>query len=442
MYMNLRNIMNKSITGATLIALSLLATTAHAQNTAWQQTAESLQPKLTTWRRHLHQYPELSNREVNTAAYITKHLQSLGLEVRTGIAKTGVVAILKGGKPGPVIALRADIDALPVVERNSLPYASKVTTEFNGQKVGVMHACGHDTHTAILMGTAETLTKHKAQIQGTVVFIFQPAEEGAPEGEEGGAALMVKEGVLDNPKVEAAFGLHISSSIPVGEIRYKPGGFMASADLFKVKVKGKGSHGSQPWLAVDPIVIASQIVNNLQTIVSRQSNIVKAPVVVTVGAIHSGVRFNIIPEEAELLGTIRTLDKEERLKVLAQVKKTAEETAALNGGTAEVTIENKTLITFNDSALVQSIVPSLEKAVGKTQVAPMNWVTGAEDFSFFADKVPSFFFYFGGMPAGTDAAKAAPHHTADFIVDDSKLYNGVKSFCQIVFDYPNRLAKN
>lgn len=425
---NMRNYM----LAATLLPLSVLA-----QPATLDTEVKSVNHKVIEWRRHFHQYPELSNREFNTAKKVSDHLRSLGLEVKTGVAKTGVVGILKGGKPGPVVALRADMDALPVVERVNIPFASKVTADYNGQKVGVMHACGHDAHTAMLMGAAEVLSKMKADVPGTIVFLFQPAEEGAPEGEEGGASLMVKEGVLNSPKVEVVFGMHINSETPAGTIEYKPGAFMASADLFKIKVKGKGSHGSQPWSGVDPIYVSSQIIQALQGIVSRESDLTKAPVVVTVGAIHSGVRFNIIPEEAEMLGTIRNLDSSIRKSVLSQVKNIAESIAKMNGATAEVILENKTLVTYNDPQLVESMVPSLEKAAGKANVSTTVWKTGAEDFSFFQEKIPGFFFYLGGMPVGNDSKKAAPHHTPDFFIDDSRLDLGVKAFCQLVFDYAN-----
>ncbi len=419
------------------VTLLIISTNALAQNTppSLEAKVAEVKQKVITWRRDFHEHPELSNREFNTAKKVADHLRSLGIEVRTGIAKTGVVGILKGGKPGPVVALRADMDALPVTERNNLPYKSTVTADYNGQKVGVMHACGHDSHTAMLMGAAEVLSKLKTDIPGTVVFLFQPSEEGAPEGEEGGASLMVKEGALENPKVEVAFGMHIESNIPAGDIQYKSGAFMASADLFKIKVHGKSSHGSQPWLGVDPIYVSAQIINALQGIVSRESDLTKAPVVITVGAIHSGVRFNIIPEEAELLGTVRNLDKDIRTKVLEEVKNVATSIAATYHATADIMIENKTLITYNTPELVKQMVPSLEKAAGTAHVREMNWVTGAEDFSFFGEKVPSFFFYFGGMPIGNDPKNAPPHHTPDFMIDDSKLDVGVKTFCQLVFDY-------
>ncbi len=418
-----------------LLAVIVLPLSVFAQPSTLDSKIKEVNSKVIEWRRHFHQFPELSNREFNTAKKVADHLKSLEIEVRTGIAKTGVVGILKGSKPGPVVALRADMDALPVIERNNLPFKSNVTADYNGQKVGVMHACGHDAHTAILMGAAEVLSKLKADIAGTVVFLFQPAEEGAPEGEEGGASLMVKEGVLNDPKVDVVFGLHINAETPVGTINYKSGAFMASADLFKIIIKGKGSHGSQPWSGVDPIYVSSQIIQALQGIVSRQSDLTTAPVVVTVGAIHSGVRFNIIPEEAEMLGTIRNLDSSIRKDVLAQVKNIAESIAAMNGATAEVILENKTLVTYNDPSLVEQMLPSLQKAAGATNIKQMNWQTGAEDFSFFQEKVPGFFFYLGGMPKDIDPKKAAPHHTPDFYIDDSRLDLGVKAFCQLVFDY-------
>lgn len=391
--------------------------------------------KVIEWRRYIHQHPELGNREFKTSAMIAKHLKSLGIEVQN-IAKTGVVGILKGGKPGPVIALRADMDALPVYERVNLPFASKDSGDYNGQKVPVMHACGHDSHVAILMGTAEVLASMKKDIAGTVKFIFQPAEEGPPGNEEGGAPLMVKEGVMDNPKVDAVFGLHIWSATETGTIKYKAGAFMASSDWFTIKIIGKQSHGSMPWGGVDPIVTATQIINGLQTIVSRQENIVKAPVVITVGKFHSGIRSNIIPEEALLEGTIRTLDSGMQKEVHERVRRMVQDIAAANGAKAEVSIDTKTLVTFNDSALVAMMVPSLQKAAGAGNVSTSQWTTGAEDFSFFGTKAPAFFFNLGGMPKGMDPAKAPGHHTPDFYIDDSQLDVGVKAFCNIVFDYP------
>ncbi|MFT3750132.1 MAG: amidohydrolase [Agriterribacter sp.] len=392
-------------------------------------------PAVIEWRRYLHQNPELSNREFKTAEYIAAHLKSLGLEVHTGIAKTGVTGILKGGKPGPVIALRADIDALPVKERVDVPFASRAVGEYLGKEVSVMHACGHDTHMAILMGTASVLSGMKKDIPGTIKFIFQPAEEGPPGDEEGGAPLMIKEGVMDDPRVEAIFGLHINSQTPVGIIKYKPGSVMAASDWFTIKVKGKQSHGSQPWGGVDPVVVAAQIINGLQTIVSRQSELTKAPVVITVGKINAGVRSNIIPEELVMEGTIRTLDEAMHKDVHQRIKHTAESIAAASNATVEVSIDNKTLVTYNNPALVQMMLPSLQTAAGKDKVIEADWTTGAEDFSFFGEKAPAFFFFLGGMPVNQQPSKAAPHHTPDFFIDDSMLDVGVKAFCNIVFDY-------
>ncbi len=394
-----------------------------------------LMPKVVEWRRHLHQYPELSNREVKTAKYVADYLRKLGLEVRTGVAKTGVVGILKGSQPGPVIALRADMDGLPVTERNSLPFASKETADFNGQKVGVMHACGHDTHVAMLMGAAEVLTGMKDRIKGTVVFIFQPAEEGPPAGETGGAPDMIKEGVMDNPKVDAIFGIHINSQTEAGTIKYKSGAVMASSDWFQIKIKGRQTHGAYPWLGTDPIAVATQIYTGLQMIVARRSDLPKAPVVITVGRFNAGVRENIIPEEVTMAGTIRTLDSEMQKDVHAKIRQTATKIAESMGATAEVSIENKTLVTYNTPELVKKMVPSLEKAAGKANVKEAEWVTGAEDFSFFGEKAPAFFFTVGAMPKGTNVKDAAPHHTPDFFLDDSRLDVGVKAFANIVFDY-------
>jgi amidohydrolase len=423
------------------IVFFCIANTSLAQdiNKTIETKALAVQTKLVEWRRHLHQHPELGNREVNTAAYIVAQLKGLGLDIQTGIAKTGVVAILKGGKPGPCIALRADIDALPVKERVDVPYASKDSTDYLGQKVPVMHACGHDAHTAMLIGTAQVLSSMKKDIAGTIKFIFQPAEEGPPGTEEGGAGLMVKEGVMDNPKVDVVFGMHIESWIPAGDIQYKSGSFMASADLFTVKVKGKSSHGSQPWLGVDPISVSAQIIEGFQNIVSRQMDLTKAPVVITVGKINAGVRFNIIPEEANMEGTLRTLDTKMQEDVQARMKFTAAKIAEASNATAEVVFYPKTLVTYNNPALVEKMIPSLQTAAGKDNVRAMDWVTGAEDFSYYGTKAPAFFFYIGGMPRGNDAKNAPPHHTPDFMIDDSRLYVGVKTFCQLIFDYPKTM---
>lgn len=396
---------------------------------------EKILPQVVEWRRHLHQYPELGNREFKTAEYIEKHLRRLGLEVRTKVAKTGVVGILKGGQPGATIGLRADIDGLPVTERVNLPFASKEKAEYNGQTVGVMHACGHDSHVAMLLGTAEVLSKMKDKVRGTVVFIFQPAEEGPPAGEEGGAALMVKEGVMDNPKIDAIFGIHINAQTEIGKIKYKSGSFMAAADWFTIKVKGKQTHGSTPWTGVDPIAVSSQIINGLQMIVSRQSELTKAPVVITIGKINGGIRENIIPEEMTMAGTIRTLDDAMQKDVHEKIKITAQKIAESMGATAEISIDTKTLVTYNTPELVKQMLPSLEKAIGKENVNETEWTTGAEDFSYYRQKAPAFFFNVGGMPKGKNKKDAAPHHTPDFFIDDSRLDVGIKAFSNIVFDY-------
>ena len=408
---------------------------AQLQPKNFSTTVAEILPSVIEWRRDFHQHPELSNREFRTQEKVFTYLKSLGLEV-TKIAKTGVKAILRTNKPGPVIALRADIDALPVEERNDLSFKSTIKSNYNGAEVSVMHACGHDAHIAMLMGTAAVLSKLKNEISGTVVFLFQPAEEGAPSGEEGGASLMIKEGALENPKPDAIFGIHIESFGDNGKIYYKPEAFMASADLFTIKVKGKQSHGAYPWDGVDPIYVSAQIIQALQGIVGRQVDLSKAPVVITVGKIQSGVRFNIIPEEAYLEGTIRTLDAKMRLSVLNKIKHTATSIAAASGATVDVNFENKTLVTYNDPKLVEASIFSLQKATGgKENVVPWTWVMGAEDFSFYGEKVPAFFFYLGARNPKLKMEEAPSHHTPDFYIDDSKLDVGVKAFCQLVFDF-------
>jgi amidohydrolase len=422
---------------ALLVVLSIITSSAFAIDTSSEidAAAAKVLPQVIEWRRYIHQHPELSNREVNTSKFVADHLKQWNIEVRTGIAKTGVVGILKGGQPGPVIGLRADMDALPVTERTDVPFKSTVTADYNGQTVGVMHACGHDSHVAMLLGTAEVLSGMRDKIKGTVVFIFQPAEEGAPAGEEGGAALMVKEGVMDNPKIDAVFGIHIDSRTEIGKIKYKPGAFMASSDWFSIKIKGKQSHGAYPWLGIDPIAVASQIYTGLQMIVSRESELTKAPVVITVGKINGGVRENIIPEELTMAGTIRTLDSAMQKDVHEKIKLTATKIAESMGATAEVNIDTKTLVTYNTPDLVKKTLPSLEEAAGKDNVIETEWVTGAEDFSYYGTRAPAFFFQLGGMPKGKDPKTAAAHHTPDFYIDDSKLDVGVKAFCNVVFNY-------
>jgi len=398
-----------------------------------EQTYAEIEQKVIDWRRHFHQNPELSNREFKTAEVIAKHLKSLGLEVETGVAKTGVVGVLKGKHPGKVLALRADIDALPVEERNDLPFKSIVKTTFLDTPVGVMHACGHDTHTAILMGAAELLSKHRDQIYGTIKFIFQPAEEGPPPGEVGGALEMVKEGVLKNPDVDIIVGLHINSQTPVGMIRYKPGGTMAAAQRFVLKINGKQTHGSQPWAGVDPIVIAAKIIDAYQTIISRESDLTNEAAVISVGKITAGVRFNIIPESCELIGTVRTLDFGMQKHINQRMKELAEGIAAAYGGTAELDIQNSTSITNNEPSLVNELLPTLERVAGKDQVVLSKATTGAEDFSYFQEQVPGFYFFLGGMTPGSTGSY--PHHTPDFKIDESGLLLGVKAMTEISLDY-------
>ena len=386
-------------------------------------------------RHWFHENAELSNREFKTAKRIEQELIKIGLNPQTGIAKTGVVAVLKGGKPGPVVALRADIDGLPVKERADLPWASKMTGIYNGEKVPVMHACGHDTHTAILLGVAKVLYEIKDQIPGSVKFIFQPAEEGAPAGEEGGAELMVKEGVLENPKVDAIFGLHIWSQISAGQVHVRPQGIMAAVDEFRIDIEGIQTHGSTPWTGTDPIVTASQIVNSLQTIVSRNMPLTKAAAVVTIGSIHGGVRSNIIPESLYMLGTIRTLDSEMRKTVLKRLEEIVYNVSKANNAKSKITYMVSYPITYNDMDLYNEMLPTLNRVNGEENVNFMNAITGAEDFSFFQEKVPGMYFFIGGAKKGTDLNLAAPHHTPDFYVDDSAMVTGLKSMTSLTLDY-------
>ncbi len=397
--------------------------------------SKELESKVIEWRRDFHQNPELSNREFETAKKITKHLKGLGLEVTENVAKTGVVAILKGGKEGKTVALRADIDALPVTERVDVPFKSKVKTTFLDTEVGVSHACGHDTHTAILMAVAEILTKHKDKINGTVKFIFQPAEEGPPPGEEGGAKLMIKEGVLKNPDVDVIFGLHINSGTDVGKIRYKPGGTMAAVERFVIDVKGKQTHGSAPWTGVDPILISAKIIDALQTIISREAPLVNEAAVITVGKITSGVRFNIIPENAEMIGTVRTLDPEMRKLIIKRMTEMVPAIAKSYGGDATIKFQNNTSITYNDPDLVKQMLPTIQSIAGKENVLLSKATTGGEDFSYFQEVVPGFYFFLGGKSPNTKDAPS--HHTPDFYIDESGLLLGVKVMSQLTLDYLN-----
>jgi amidohydrolase len=420
-----------------MTACAAMLTQAKDLSTEIDAAAAKILPKVIEWRRHLHKYPELGNREVKTAKFIETELRRLGIEVRTGVAVTGVVGIIRGGQPGPVIALRADMDGLPVTERADLPYKSVEKGEYNGQTVGVMHACGHDAHVAMLLGAANVLVGMKDKIKGTVVLVFQPAEEGPPAGEEGGAFLMVKEGVLESPKVEAIFGIHISAGMPIGQIAYKSGAAMASSDWFTIKVKGRQTHGAYPWMGTDPIAVATQIYTGLQMIVSRQTDLTRSPAVITVGRISGGVRENIIPEEVIMAGTIRALDSGIQREIHEKMRLTVAKIAESAGATAELSITNAAPVTYNEPDLTRRMIPSLEKAAGKDSVFQANWVTGAEDFAFFQEKVPGMYFWVGGKAPGTDPSKTA-HHTPDFVVDDSRLDVGVKAFCNIVFDYPGK----
>jgi len=420
-----------------LISLLLCGSLSAADNNRLTPLINKVESKVIDWRRHFHKNPELSNREFNTAKVIEKHLKSLGMEVKTGVAHTGVVGILKGGLPGKVVALRADMDGLPVTESVNLPFASKVKSTYAGQKVGVMHACGHDTHVAILMGVAEVLAQVKDTIPGTVKFIFQPAEEGAPEGEEGGAELMVKQGVLKSPDVDAIFGLHISSKTPVGVIGYRPGGIMAAVDDFRIRVHGKQVHGSTPWNGIDPIVVSAQIINSLQTIVSRQMPLTKQAAVVTIGSIHGGVRSNIIPSEVELIGTIRSLDAGMRKEIHAKIRKIATNVAASMDATVDVDIpmSNSYPVTYNTPNLVSHMLPTMKRQAGENNVILIDAITGAEDFSFFAKEVPGFYFFLGGKAKNVKTKDAPAHHTPEFYIDESGMKLGVKTLSNMALDY-------
>ncbi len=400
-------------------------------------------PDVVAHRRYLHQYPELSNREFETAKYLAKQLRKLGLEVETGVAHTGVIAVLKGGKPGPVVALRADMDALPVTEQGDLPFRSTAKAKFDGKDVGVMHACGHDGHMAILLGVADILTARRAELAGTVKFIFQPAEESPPLGEEGGAALMVKQGVLSKaPKPDVIFGMHLLSGYEVGSVGYRSGGIMASADDMRIVVTGKQTHGAAPWLGVDPIVVASQIVLGLQTISSRQMDTTKAPVIVTIGRIDGGVRDNIIPDKVEMVGTLRALDEDMRTQLHERVRRTAESIAAASGAKAEVFISERHAypVTYNDPKLMDQMLPSLQQRFGK-QLFVAQPILGAEDFSFFQQQIPGLYLFVGIRPTGVEAAGFPSNHSPLFSMDEAALDTGVKLLAGLTLDSLNGAAK-
>ena len=398
--------------------------------------AQSIEPQVIKWRRDFHEHPELGNREFRTAAIVAEHLRRIGFdEVRTEVAHTGVVGLLKGALPGPVVALRADMDALPVTEEVDLPFASKAKTTWNGETVGVMHACGHDTHTAILMGVAELLAGLRANLRGSVKFIFQPAEELPPEGEDGGAKMMIDEGALKNPVPRAIFGLHVTSRLPLGVIGYRPGPTMASADNLSITVHGRQTHGAMPWLGVDPIVTAAQVVLGLQTVVSRQVDLTREPAVVTIGTIKGGVRENIIPDSVEMRGTIRTFDEEMRDDIHERVTTLAEAISRGSRAGCTVCIRKNYPVTVNDPQLTEAMLPTLRRTAGAEHVMLVPKVTGSEDFSFFQQLVPGLFIFIGVTPAGTDPNTAAPNHSPRFYVDERSLMLGVRALAHLACDF-------
>jgi amidohydrolase len=393
------------------------------------------QAQVVAWRRDIHEHPELSNREVRTSALVAAHLKSLGLEIAL-YANTGVVALLRGGKPGPTVALRADMDALPVAEQTQLPFMSHATSIYRGETVGVMHACGHDAHTAMLMGVADILVKVRGGLKGNVLFLFQPAEEGAPEGEEGGAALMLKQGVFDKYHPQAVFGLHVVSALQVGQIGYRPGPMMAGADGYKIVVHGRQTHGARPWEGIDPIVIAAQIVGAMQTVVSRQIDITAHPAIVSVGAIKGGIRANIIPATVEMIGTVRTFDLAQRGEILDHLKRLVENTAIAGGATATFELDHDGYpVLVNDPALTQRMLPTLKAVAGSTHVVMLPLITASEDFAFFAQKVPGMYINIGITPLDKDPATAPPNHSPLFYVDETGLPTGVRVMAQLAVDY-------
>ena len=396
--------------------------------------AAAIEQELIAWRRHLHQHPELSNREFETSKFVVEKLRSFGLEPQTGVAKTGVVALLKGAKPGPVVALRADMDGLPVTEEVDLPFASKAKGEYEGRSVGVMHACGHDTHVAILLATAKILSEVKGQLRGSVKFIFQPAEEGAPAAEQpAGAELMVKEGVLKNPDVSAVFGLHVFANVPSGHVGWRSGPFMAAADVLEITVRGRQTHGAAPWAGVDPIVVASQVVLGLQTIVSRQIDITAQPAIVTVGQIEGGVRSNIIPDSVRLVGTIRTFDDAMQADIHERITRTAQRIAEAAGATAEVKIDRLYPVTANHPQLTTRMLPTLERVAG-AQLMELGKITGAEDFTYYQREVPGLFIFLGVTPKD-QVGKAPANHSPRFFVEESALLTGVRALTHLAADY-------
>ena len=396
----------------------------------------SVEPKVIAWRRDIHEHPELSNRETRTAKLVADQLKRMGLEVQTGIAHTGVVGFLKGGRPGPTVAIRADMDALPVTEKTDVPFKSHATSTFRGETVGVMHACGHDSHTAMLMGIAQIFAGVRESLSGNILFIFQPAEEGPPAGEEAGAQLMLKEGLFDKYHPDVVFGMHVWAASRVGDILYRLGPVMAAVDSFSIQVKGRQAHGSQPWQSVDPIVTSAQIISALQTVVSRDIDITHNPAVVTVGAIKGGIRYYIIPDHVEMLGTLRTFTPEQRTAILGYMKRIIENTAAANGATAELTVDpGSSPVLYNDPALTRQIVPTLQRVAGVDHVKETNLITASEDYSFFAQKVPSVFFFVGITPPDQDPLQAPSNHSDFFYLDERGIPVGMHAMTQVVLDY-------
>lgn len=422
---------------ASLLSLPCRAQRSAASDAIWgeiDRRVEQVMPKVIAWRRDIHEHPELGNSELRTAKLVADHLRALGIDVQTGVAKTGVVGILRGGRPGPVVALRADMDALPVVEQVDLPFRSRVRTMYNGAEVGVMHACGHDNHVAIMMGVADVLAGMKASIPGTIKFIFQPAEEGPPAGEEGGAPLMVKEGVLRDPRPSAVFGLHVYP-LPLGQIAYRPNGFLSAADGLRIVVRGRQTHGAQPWGGVDPIVVSAQIVLGLQTVASRQLDITTAPAVITVGMIQGGNRGNIIPDSVVMLGTIRTFDDGMRKQIHERVTRTAVDIATSAGATAAVSIAGGGLVTWNDPALTERMLPTLTRTAGAGGVQLSPVIMGSEDFPSFTQGIPGFYYMLGVLPKGADPATAPKNHSPLFFADEAALPTGVRSMANLAMDY-------
>lgn len=418
-------------------ALPFAAFAQDAQRPEVAAAATALQSRLVDWRRDIHQHPELGNRETRTAALIAEHLRSLGLEPTTGVAHTGVTAVLKGGKPGPKIALRADMDALPVTEQTGLPFASTATATYRGETTGVMHACGHDAHVAILMGVAEALVGMREQLAGEVLFVFQPAEEGPPGDEEGGASMMLAEGVFRDFKPDAVFGLHVFSTLQAGQLGVRGGPLMAASDRFSIDVIGRQTHGSRPWGGIDPIVAAADLIGTAQTIVSRRTDISDLPAVVTFGVIKGGIRYNIIPDKVELVGTIRTFDEGVRSDIFADLKNVAEHVAAAHGATVETHVPDSTgnPVTVNDPALTARMLPSLQAVAGADQVIETPLNMGAEDFAYYAKEVPAMFFFVGATAAGKDPATAPSNHSPQFDLDESALDLGMRALLQVSLDY-------